>query len=170
MHSSLYVCSCIHFLINYFVLMGTYFTCYSLSASYMHANICMQIYACKCFLRFSRTIIWLELSTTNNDPGVVAQYYLEALFQLGGRFVAEIIVVCSKRLLTPLCVCVCVCVCVTHTILSGCPARMRSDHGTENFTIATCQMAFRHYHDDRYAGAHSFMFGSSIRELCKLYW
>ena len=40
---------------------------------------------------------------------------------------------------------------------------MRSDHGTENFTIATCQMAFRHYRDDCYAGAHSFMFGSSIR-------
>ena len=82
---------------------------------------------------------------------------------------AEIVVVCSKRLLTPVCVCVCV-VCVyvcvrtcTHTILSGCPARMRSDHGTENFTIATCQMAFRHYRDNRYAGAHSFMFGSSIR-------
>ena len=61
-------------------------------------------------------------------------------------------------------VCVCVCVCVhACTILSGCPARMRSDHGTENVTIATCQMAFRHYHGDRYAGANSFIFGSSIR-------
>ena len=61
-------------------------------------------------------------------------------------------------------VCVCVCVCVhACTILSGCPACMRSDHGTENVTIATCQMAFRHYHGDRYAGANSFMFGSSIR-------
>eukprot|EP00731_Ephydatia_muelleri_P003305 Em0001g3305a len=81
-----------------------------------------------CIDGFSRKIIWLELSTTNNDPGVVAQYYLTAVFQLG-----------------------------------GCPARMRSDHGTENVTIATCQMAFRHYHGDRYAGANSFIFGSSIR-------
>ena len=40
---------------------------------------------------------------------------------------------------------------------------MRSDHGTENVTVATCQMAFRHYHGDRYAGASSFIFGSSVR-------
>eukprot|EP00731_Ephydatia_muelleri_P023454 Em0015g1037a len=85
-----------------------------------------------CIDGFSRKIIWLELSTTNNDPGVVAQYYLTAVFQLG-----------------------------------GCPARMRSDHGTENVTIATCQMAFRHYHGDRYAGANSFIFGSSIRN-CRI--
>eukprot|EP00731_Ephydatia_muelleri_P018957 Em0011g997a len=37
-----------------------------------------------CIDGFSRKIIWLELSTTNNDPGVVAQYYLTAVFQLGG--------------------------------------------------------------------------------------
>ena len=29
--------------------------------------------------------------------------------------------------------------------------------------FATCQMAFRHHHGDRYAGASSFIFGSSIR-------
>ena len=48
-------------------------------------------------LRFSRKIIWLELSTTNNDPGVVAQYYLTAVFQLGGRFVADIVVVSTPN-------------------------------------------------------------------------
>ena len=46
---------------------------------------------------------------------------------------------------------------------------MRSDHGTENVTIATCQMAFRHYHGDRYAGANSFIFGSSIRNCVFIY-
>ena len=67
---------------------GYIFTCYSLSA------ICNTN---ACFLRFSRKIIWLELSTTNNDPGVVAQYYLTAVFQLGGRFVADIVVVSTPN-------------------------------------------------------------------------
>eukprot|EP00731_Ephydatia_muelleri_P018970 Em0011g1010a len=31
-----------------------------------------------------RKIIWLELSTTNNDPGCSSSYYLTAVFQLGG--------------------------------------------------------------------------------------
>lgn len=45
------------------------------------------------YVRFSRKIIWLELSTTNNDPGVVVKYYLDALFRLGGMCVICIAVV-----------------------------------------------------------------------------
>ena len=41
--------------------------------------------------------------------------------------------------------------------------RVRSDCGSENTTIATCQMAFRHHHTDCYAGSNSFIFGSSVR-------
>ena len=75
------------------------------------------------------------------------------------------------------CLCDCVCVCVSiicscflyfglHT--SGCPTLVRSDCGTENVSIATCQMAARHEHDDQFAGGNSFIFGSSIRNTVSM--
>ena len=50
----------------------------------------------------------------------------------------------------------------------GCPTLLRSDYGTENTSIATCQMMFRHPHRDRYAGPNSFVFGSSIEFVVSL--
>ena len=37
------------------------------------------IYICS----FSRKVIWLEVSTTNNDPSVIAGYYLRAVEKYG---------------------------------------------------------------------------------------
>eukprot|EP00731_Ephydatia_muelleri_P030947 Em0022g461a len=81
-----------------------------------------------CIDGFSRKIIWLELTATNNDPDVVVKFYLDAVVKL-----------------------------------EGCPTLVRSDCGTENVLIATCQMALRHKHDDQFAGDNSFIFGSSVR-------
>jgi len=33
---------------------------------------------------FSRRILWLEVASSNNDPRIVAQYYLDCVRQLGG--------------------------------------------------------------------------------------
>ena len=38
-----------------------------------------------CIHRFSRRVMWLEVSTTNNDPQVIAWYYLRAVEQLKGN-------------------------------------------------------------------------------------
>ncbi len=35
--------------------------------------------------RFSRRILWLRLANTNNDPKVIAHYYLECVQTLGGE-------------------------------------------------------------------------------------
>ncbi len=37
-----------------------------------------------CIDGFSRRIMWLEVSSTNNDPAVVSQYYVDCIKQLGG--------------------------------------------------------------------------------------
>jgi hypothetical protein len=37
-----------------------------------------------CIDGFSRRIIWLEVSTTNKNPEVIAMYYLDAVKQIGG--------------------------------------------------------------------------------------
>lgn len=42
----------------------------------------------------------------------------------------------------------------------GCPTVVRSDYGTENTRIATCQLAFRLNHSDSLA-KKSFMYGPS---------
>ena len=34
--------------------------------------------------RFSRRILWLEVASSNNDPRIVTQYYLDCLRKLGG--------------------------------------------------------------------------------------
>ena len=57
---------------------------------------------------------------------------------------------------------ICSCFCILQDVPH---ARIRSYCGTENVSIATCQMAFRHDHDDQFAGGSSFIFGSSIRNI-----
>ncbi len=37
-----------------------------------------------CIDGFSRRLIWLEVNTTNKNPEVIAQYYLDAVKQIGG--------------------------------------------------------------------------------------
>ena len=37
------------------------------------------------FLRYSRRILWLEVTLTNNDLAIVAKFYVDCLRQLGGK-------------------------------------------------------------------------------------
>ena len=33
---------------------------------------------------YSRKILWLEVSSSNNDPGIITKYYLDYVRQIGG--------------------------------------------------------------------------------------
>ena len=46
-------------------------------------------------------------------------------------------------------------------VLSGCPAIVRSDYGTENCYLASIQVGFRLAHDDTLRGERSFIYGPS---------
>ena len=46
-------------------------------------------------------------------------------------------------------------------MLSGCPAIVRIDHGTENGLLAAAQIGFRSSCTDEYAGRKSVRYGSS---------
>ena len=60
-----------------------------------------------CIDGFSRKVLWLRVSRINNNPSVVADWYLEAVRDLG-----------------------------------GCPAKIRTDCGTENGKVAAAQCYF----------------------------
>ncbi|XP_067301218.1 uncharacterized protein [Pseudorasbora parva] len=78
-----------------------------------------------CIDGFSRKVMWLRSGSSNNDPVVIAYYYLQ---------------------------------CVSDF---GLPARLRTDCGTENGTMAAIHCALRAQQTDDFAGAHSHMYGTS---------
>ena len=51
----------------------------------MFVHVSYMYYPLYC-VRFSRNILWLKLSTTNNDPAVVLKHYLDTVVKLQGRF------------------------------------------------------------------------------------
>ncbi|XP_034094533.1 uncharacterized protein LOC117561334 isoform X2 [Gymnodraco acuticeps] len=79
-----------------------------------------------CIDGFSRKVMWLRSGSTNNDPGIIAQYYLQCVSEFG--------------------------------LL---PARLRTDCGTENGTMAAINCTLRSQHTDDFAGALSHMYGTS---------
>ncbi|KAF3844484.1 hypothetical protein F7725_007647 [Dissostichus mawsoni] len=79
-----------------------------------------------CIDGFSRKVMWLRSGSTNNDPGIIAQHYLQCLSEFG--------------------------------LL---PARLRTDCGTENGTMAAINCTLRSQHTDDFAGALSHMYGTS---------
>ncbi|KAI9529837.1 hypothetical protein NQZ68_008076 [Dissostichus eleginoides] len=83
-----------------------------------------------CIDGFSRKVMWLRSGSTNNDPGIIAQHYLQCVSEFG--------------------------------LL---PARLRTDCGTENGTMAAINCTFRSQHTDDFAGALSHMYGTSTANL-----
>ena len=47
-------------------------------------NVCMSSQFLCIITRFSRKIIWLKVASTNHDPKVVLQYYLESVEVIQG--------------------------------------------------------------------------------------
>lgn len=95
---------------------------------------------------FSRKILWLHLTPTNHNPHVVAKFYAEYVKEIGGNNYDSTWIIYNYSL-----------------IFIGCPQMVRSDRGTENCILATCQMALRHYHGDTFSGEKSFRYGKSTR-------
>ncbi|KAI9521910.1 hypothetical protein NQZ68_042283 [Dissostichus eleginoides] len=81
-----------------------------------------------CIDGFSRKVMWLRSGSTNNDPGIIAQHYLQCVSEFG--------------------------------LL---PARLRTDCGTENGTMAAINCTLRSQHTDDFAGALSQMYGTSTQ-------
>lgn len=63
---------------------------------------------------FSRRVLWLHVGPSNNDPKIVAYYYLKCVQQLRGK---------GSQLLSTF-------------IMKGMPRLLRSDCGTENSNVA----------------------------------
>ena len=84
-----------------------------------------QNYVAVCIVSLSRysrkLLLWLKVCITNNDPEVVAGYYLECTKKYGGIFI-PVFVRFS---------------CVDIT--TGVPRILRADCGTENTTVAYLQ-------------------------------
>ena len=95
--------------------------------------------------RYSRRIIWLEVCTTNNNPAVIAYYYLKSINLLQGNYNC-IILLTGDAL-------------VTYNI--GLPSIVRADLGTENTTIAWIQPFLRRHGLDS-ACNMSFRYGHSV--------
>ncbi|KAI9513923.1 hypothetical protein NQZ68_038325 [Dissostichus eleginoides] len=75
-----------------------------------------------CIDGFPRRVMWLRSGSTNSDPGIMVQHYLQCVSEFG--------------------------------LL---PARLRTDCGTEDGTMAAINCTLRSQHTDDFAGALSHM-------------
>ena len=91
--------------------------------------------------RYSRRILWLEACITNNDPQVIAWYYLRCVKQILGIYSNYYCVPASINLMNIL----------------GTPKLVRCDCGTENIVLAYLQPFL-----SREVNSKSFCYGSSV--------
>lgn len=95
--------------------------------------------------------LWLEVSTTNHDPGVILSYYLKTVEHLTGNsplsFIGTYFLVSFS--------------------LEGCLAIIRMDRGSENCKLAAAQYAFREQHNDEFSAEKSFRYGSSVKNTVR---
>ena len=113
--------------------------------------------ACACVI--------LGAKTTTPSPTEMFVFYGHPF---KGYFVCGCMYMCVWLCVWLFFVCLSTCFVYFELHTSGCPTLVRSDCGTENVSIATCQMAARHEHDDQFAGGNSFIFGSSIRNTVSM--
>ena len=84
---------------------------------------------------YSRRILWLRVMCTNNDPQVIAGFYIQCIKQIGGRGGGGV----SQEF----------CVVI-------------GDNGTENSTVAGIQRFLRRHSTDALSGTESFMYRRSV--------
>ena len=96
-------------------------------------------------------MLWLSVAKSNNDPRIIAYYYLECVKQLQ-RFVYIALPSCNRYYLK-------------QNI--GVPRILRSDCGTENTHIAFLQPYLRRNHTDCFSGLASYRYGKSVsNQVC----
>ena len=93
--------------------------------------------------RYSRRVLWLKVGMTNNDPKVIALYYLKCVEEVKGDAISSLID--SDWAL----------------FCKGTPRLLRSDCGTENVNLAFIQPYLRRNCSDCFAGYESFRYGKS---------
>ena len=94
---------------------------------------------------FSKKVLWLRVAITNNDPAVIAGFFLQNVAKYG-EYVRLLMTVTTTR-----------CAC----IFLGCSRLVRADRGTENCTVAFLQPFLRRRGHDRLSGVNSFQYGKS---------
>jgi len=99
--------------------------------------------------RFSRRVLWLEVGTTNNDPRVIASYYITCVKLMNGNkfIVSELGLALTSD--------------ISVVIYVGVPCILRCDFGTENSTLAFMQPFLRRMGGDHFSGSASFRYGRS---------
>ena len=93
-------------------------------------------------------MLWLKVGKSNNDPYVVAHYYLYCVETLKGIMLYRYSTI--------------------HAIDcydSGTPRILRCDMGTENSNIDFIQPFLRRYGTDCFAGDSSFRYGRSVSKI-----
>ena len=95
--------------------------------------------------------MWAQVSYSNNNPNIIAQYYLETIESVGGM---QFYNYYSSR---------------TNLLLSwsGCPLVVRADRETENSIVAFLQPTLRHADIDSFAGEKGFQYlANQVLQLC----
>ena len=94
--------------------------------------------------------MWAKTAYSNNNPNMIAQYYLDTVETIGGNFpLPKINEDCFG-------------------VSSGCPSILRTYRGTENSVVAFLQPALRHAHRDEFAADKSFQYGKSTANQVKI--
>jgi len=96
-----------------------------------------------CNVRYSRRVLWLHAGNSNNNPRVIAWYYLQCVQELKGTTSYN-----HKAGLTQKDI--------------GVPRLLRTDCGTENTNLSFIQPFLRRTHSDSFSGFESFRYGKSV--------
>jgi len=93
--------------------------------------------------------MWLHVAPSNNDPYIIAGYYLECVKMIQGTV---------HNYLEILCAIMC---------SLGCPSVVRSDRGSENCNVGFLQPFLRRNGEDCFSGEKSFMYGKfTSNQVC----
>ena len=105
-------------------------------------------------IRYSRRILWLKAGISNNNPRIIAKYFLNYVHSVRGMKMPVAITIA----------------CYSLTLYIGVPKLLRTDLGTENSNLAFIQPYLRRNHVDCFSGIDSFRYGKSVsNQVCLFY-